>query len=191
MSHLTKQYLAIKSKEPYITEIMCSLAKEFDVVLADLEYRLKSWHSAVEKATVRTKVNDFFKLENMVRYTMVLPEETYGEMANSIMHSCEKYGIHIYMVKNFWNNPDKGYNGVNVRMICKGIRCELQFHTADSLRVKKEENHPVYEQMRNLPADSPEALLMQDILLGIGRTQKRPNGCESISWEKEEEKVAI
>lgn len=185
-TQLTKQYLSIKAKEPYITEIMCSMAKAFRVELSGLEYRLKSWRSAIEKATVRTNINDFFKLADMVRYTMVLPEESYGKLANRILDACEGYGVHVESLINYWNNPNSGYNGVNVQLFCKGLHCELQFHTTDSLRVKMEESHPLYERLRSLRADSPEALTLQEELLRIGRLQKRPGGCESVCWETEE-----
>jgi hypothetical protein len=188
LQKLTEQYKKIKHVEPYITALVCELAKKIDVPLAGLENRLKSWRTTVEKATVRTRLNDLTKINDIVRYTMVLPNDEYGIVANEIISNAEEFGIYVEKVINYWTNDSVGYNGVNITARCKGVKIEIQFHTSDSLRVKNEENHAVYEKYR-MEKDPRKKEEYRKQLIKIGKKQQFPVGYTLIK-EKEKEKQA-
>jgi hypothetical protein len=177
--NLSKEYKEILRKEKLITPIVCQLAKDFKVTLSGLENRVKSWHSAFDKATVRTNLNSFMKMNDMVRYTFVIDAANFGETVNQILSAMDVYGIRVQKVVNYWTDNNVGYNGVNVQTWVKNMKVEIQFHTPDSLRVKTEKNHPVYEKMR-AECDPVKKEQYRRELMYIGDHQARPSGVEDI-----------
>ena len=61
----------------------------------------------------------------------------------------EKQGYKAVEKENYWGGDDD-YDGLHVGLQApNGSRIELQFHTKDSLGVKSEKNHPIYERFRS------------------------------------------
>ena len=84
----------------------------------------------------------------MLRYTYVLPVESFADEFARIRQALEKAGYTVIKVKNTLGDASSAYRGVNTQFETPdGFKFELQFHTKQSLDVK-ERNHALYEEER-------------------------------------------
>lgn len=148
--------LKAKKAEPALTSYTGKLAKKHGGKQEGLDFRLKT-----EKSLARKIGNDVREGKGSVtpqevadrmfdvnRYTTIFPPEKYAAGSQATLDAMRADG-HTLRVKNFWNNPDNPYQGVNVQAIAPdGTPWELQFHTDVSFDVKEHQSHAVYEKLR-------------------------------------------
>lgn len=140
--------------ETIISALLLSLKGKMEVTFAGWEHRLKSLESIHEKIYVRHAVSSIYELKDVIRYTAVCDEEHFGSHVNRCLCILAENNFNIKEVKNYWLNDANPYNGVNVATEILGVAVEIQFHTHDSIRIQKEENHPLYERKRVLEVSS-------------------------------------
>lgn len=152
-------YDRAKAIEPDLTATMLAVAKVNGAEMSGLQYRLKEQDSLERKIDDRAASNGISPEEaaNAIsdanRYTMVAPAENYTDMANAAISTFQDKGFDCN-VKNTWDEGS-AYKGINVAMTSpEGAKVELQFHTPESLSVKMDLNHPLYEEAR-LSSTSP------------------------------------
>lgn len=177
---MSEQYQTIMRREKLITPIVISLAKEFGCGLAGLENRIKSYRSAKEKVSVRSSVNDFFKMNDMVRYTFIVPEETFGNTVNSMIEVMDNYGITVRKAINCWKENCVEYNGIVLLTRIKGINVEIQIHTESSYRTYVSKYVPAYKQYR-AENDEIQKEILHHRLMNISRGQKMPMNADKIN----------
>lgn len=162
-AHILEQAHAI---EPELTEMMRRLAEVHDVELGGLDHRVKGIDSLtrkiqadmLEKGLTAAEVGD--ALFDVNRYTMVVYEDRYAEVAQMVLEQLQAEGATMN-VKNFWLVHDNPYKGINVQVQrASGERFELQFHTPRSLEVKNGPLHELYELQR--VTTDPEMIAVYD-----------------------------
>jgi hypothetical protein len=141
--------------EPEITGIISRVAEENGVTLKGLEFRLKTRESLARKlaSEYRDNVAASYKiieknLGDSIRYTYVIEESQYSKAVMKISEDLKAQGFVPYdsKFKNYWNNPS--YKGINSNWMMGDQLLEIQFHTPESLLVKEEKSHKIYEKQR-------------------------------------------
>lgn len=157
-----KVYARAEAIEPAVTAMMQDVASRNGATMSGLQFKLKGKDSLERKIADRASKRLDKSAEkaaetisDSVRYTMVAEAGNYADMATNAVAEFEAQGYECN-VKNYWEEGNQ-YKGINVAMTSpEGDQIELQFHTPESLAVKMEQNHPLYEQARKLEEDSPE-----------------------------------
>lgn len=90
-----------------------------------------------------------------IRFTLEYPAERYAEGVLSDIQRMNAEGFRLVRLKNLWHAEQ--YKGINTQWRAPetGTRCEVQFHTSESLEAK-ELTHQAYERVRAsaaLPAE--------------------------------------
>lgn len=180
-------------QEPGVTADMQRLAAEGHATLSGLEHRIKSPESMTRKITTESPEfgGDAGKtaahMSDPLRYTMVLDPKNYTSGVEHTLSSLAAKGYNTKRVKNYWERGDN-YNGVNSALRTpQGLPFELQFHTPQSLDVKQNGAHPLYEKFRtsNDPRERYlldrqmtrlfDAVPQPDGILGIPTLKRVPN----------------
>lgn len=151
-----KLFARAQRVEPGITGIISRVASENNATLKGLEHRLKTRDSLARKiaAEYRDNVAASYKiieknLGDSIRYTYVIEESQYSKAVMKISEDLKARGLAPYDSKfrNYWSNPT--YKGINSNWISQdGQLFEIQFHTPQSLQVKEEKSHKIYEKQR-------------------------------------------
>jgi hypothetical protein len=125
-----------------------------------LKNRLKTPESLTRK--IRDKAKDkgipeeeyAAKIGDALRYTMVLPDNSFSDGAQAIMDTIGKQ----YTIKDVENSfvPDNTYKGLHMTLVDgeTGLAAELQLHTESSIAAKGP-SHKLFEKIRD-PATPPE-----------------------------------
>jgi len=94
--------------------------------------------------TVRTALG---AVSDGVRFTLEYPAERYAEGVLADIQRMKAEGFQLTRLKNLWHTHQ--YKGVNSQWRAPetGTRCEIQFHTGESLEAK-ELTHQAYERIR-------------------------------------------
>jgi hypothetical protein len=144
--------LAAREEEPSVTPVLQQLARDAGGELVGLEHRLKKRPSMLRKIRLQAgkhAVKDIV-ISDALRYTMRIEDDPEGSHVKTIVKviaALEAAGHRIVKLKNYWPKGDN-YSGVNsVLKSPSGLQWELQFHTADSLRIQKE-TRDSYEELR-------------------------------------------
>lgn len=161
VSELAKDLLnKAKSNEPAITQFLKSIATDNNAKLAGLENKFKTLKSLTRKLmdSVETRENQSLerqskKIDDSLRYTIILQPDEYKTGYQSILSLIEGKEFRIQNIWNAWGmertTDDTGYRGINVTIISsQNQKFELQFHTEESFRLKTE-THNFYEERRN------------------------------------------
>lgn len=146
-----------KKAEPGITGIISRVANENNVTLKGLEFRLKTKDSLARKIASEYRDNAGAisykiigeKIGDSVRYTYVIDESRYSSSVMKISEDLKARGLSPYdnKFRNYWSNPT--YKGINSNWISQdGQIFEIQFHSPQSLRIKEEKSHKIYEKQR-------------------------------------------
>ncbi len=150
--------------EQSVTPLLQSIAADTEAELAGLDFRLKSVNSLARKIQTDSVLNSVSASEaasnigDALRYTMILPEASFGKSILNVFDSLETAGMTKLKVGNSFN-PGASYMGVNTNFsTAEGQVFELQFHTKDSFNVKQNINHSLYEEAR-LPATPAERII--------------------------------
>ena len=171
IQQLADRYMArAAANEPEVSRILQELAAQQGGTMAGFEHRLKKRDSLLRKIRSRladspdTPVSEIV-IDDALRYTLQVddqPAGRHGEAIRATFAALEAAGHKVDRVKNYWPRGDN-YSGVNTVLLAPdGLPWELQFHTADSFRVKQE-THELYEEMREdaTPAERKRELFRQ------------------------------
>ena len=144
------------ANEPDVSRILQEVAAQQGGTMAGFEHRLKKRDSLLRK--IRSRLADSpdtpvaeIVIDDALRYTLQVddqPPGRHGEAIRATFAALEAAGHAVQRVKNYWPRGDN-YSGVNAVLVAPdGLSWELQFHTADSFRIK-EETHELYEELRD------------------------------------------
>ena len=179
-----------EAMEPEITEIMVGLAEEFDGDLDQLEQRLKSTDGLARKIMSEAEKEHkgdldmaAEKVSDSVRYTMTVDGSRYTESVPEVVKRFEEMGYQV-RVKNFWESGDP-YQGINMKLTKNGVTVEFQMHTPESLQIKVDQLHSIYEEYREINAEeNPDQLgrktLLWEQMIAIANTIPNPDGYEDL-----------
>ena len=148
-------YNKSKEIEPFISKDLCNLALSLGGELKSFEHRLKGIESLKRKIIADSKEyeGDYSRAAHNicdgVRYTVVIDDLEYVEIANNYLQELEKKG---YLVVDFKNNWGKDfYQGFNVRLSPPSTEeiFEIQFHTPYGYQIKEGSTRDLYEVVRD------------------------------------------
>lgn len=135
-----------KEKEPKITEDVFGCIFRNDCEMYGLEHRLKSLSSISRKSKLGKQIND------AVRYTAILPDDTFVSKYKGIKSAMKKKGYTEIKCKNYFQEYRLGnVNHKSVQCSYKdkdGYIFEMQFHTKASQNAK-DKKVPLYEEARD------------------------------------------
>jgi len=150
-----------REQEGAYTELMEQLASEHGGQLVGLEHSLKSADGLTRKIRMDmiekglTEEEAAQQITDANRYTMTFGADEFVAKAQEVQASLSKQGWTMYdhKWKNYFQSGD-AYDGYNTVMENKdtGQLFELQFHTPQSVQIKKQARH-LFERFRVLGAD--------------------------------------
>ena len=170
---------------------MQNIAVKVSAAIIGLENKFKTEESLSRKLlllvkknnsnqSARQKLEKFARRNNdTLRYTFILPADQYAEGFHKAIEKLEQNGFIIPQnrIWNAWKNAgtarDTGYRGINITVISsQNQRFELQFHTAESFRLKTETHH-LYEELRNLKTfDVQREKIIKEILKSAKQVER-------------------
>lgn len=192
---LAEELLAqVKVNEPQITTDLQTISPEVSAEMVGLENKFKTKESLIRKLlllankdkgnqSVRQKLEKFAHRNNdTLRYTFIVPDDKYAKGFYNAIEKLKRNGFVILQnrIWNAWGNAetakDTGYRGINITVISsQKQRFELQFHTAESFRLKTETHH-LYKELRDLKTfDERRAEIIKEILK-LAQQIERPEG---------------
>jgi hypothetical protein len=131
-----------------------------------------------------------------VRFTLQYPIERYAEGVLAAVQRIKAEGFHLVKLKNLWHAEQ--YKGVNSQWRAPETetRCEMQFHTSESLEAK-ELTHEAYERIRAAAAqprderDLAEEQELEDFQSRANAIIVTPPGTDAIEnfREKPEKRI--
>ncbi|NIM22470.1 MAG: hypothetical protein GTN64_08680 [Candidatus Latescibacteria bacterium] len=155
---------ADKKIEPEITDLVTSLANKLGGDMSGIEHRVKSQESLIRKTRMDMIEKDLSEedalaaISDTVRYTMLFDGDKYVDNVLEVQKVLEDAGYQKYdqKWKNYWR-PGDDYDGYNTVYVHgeTGQRFELQFHTFDSIKIKKR-SHEIYKELRTVPEGEVE-----------------------------------
>jgi hypothetical protein len=146
------------------------IADSHSAQMVGLEYRVKSEESLARKIAdraadrarlargmsmaeaVRLESQNDRSMNDVLRYTFVVSEAQYATTHRETIAALEAQGFHHLRDFNAWERvgtrTEMGYRGINSTFRApNGQLFELQFHTAETVRMKTE-LHSLYEEWR-------------------------------------------
>lgn len=181
-----KEINKIKPAELKITDDLKTIASANDSELANLQYRFKSVESlarkiesdAIEKEISFEEAADL--ITDKLRYTIVSKNDQFTDNYFKTVNKLKKKGYKVIRIKNTFKDGAT-YKGVNTLVKNNnGVIFELQYHTNESLQLKENELHKLYEKQRLLPKSSKEYNDLKKEMINISSRIKNPKGVESI-----------
>lgn len=193
--HLAELLLAeAKENEPQITADLSSIATAVAAKIAGLENKFKTEESLTRKLlllagkdksnqTSKQKLEKFARRNNYtLRYTFIFQTEKYARGFQATIEQLKKSGFEIppNRIWNAWKTAetaqDTGYRGFNITVVSsQKQRFELQFHTAESFRLKTE-THRLYEELRNSKTFDERREEIIKEMLSRAKQVERPKG---------------
>ncbi len=183
-----------KENEPKITADLQTIASQVSAEMVGLENKFKIEESLIRKLLLlankdkthksfEQKLKKFARLNNdALRYTFVFPNEKYAKGFQSAIEKLKQNGFVIPQnrIWNAWENAetakDTGYRGINITVISsQNQRFELQFHTAESFRLKTE-THDFYEELRDLKTSDERRKEIIEEMRRLAKEVERPKG---------------
>jgi len=179
------KYAEAAAAEPAITATMEKVSEKVGGKMAGLEFRLKTEESLARKIDANAvkyggdREEAAANISDANRYTMTFEPQGYSNGIVEAVRDLENEGYSLN-VKNYWNE-DNPYKGVNVAATAPdGTKFELQFHTPESLDVKENALHGLYEQFRAAPDESTR-LDLHNQMVAISAQTVVPSGIEQLS----------
>ncbi len=181
--------------EPAISLDVSGLVEPEYSELRGFEHRLKTIRSLRRKIIADSKdyqgsyLEAANNLSDVVRYTIVIPDELYVEKVDEYLNKLESIGYTIIDFKNNWGKDT--CQGYNVRLGNKdgNGRFELQFHTPFGYQIKEGSTRDLYEVIRDENADL-EAVILKIKAEKLRRAlQKRvpvPKGAIEYKYNRKE-----
>lgn len=189
-----KLLVEAKENEPDITENLQNIASEVSAEMVELENKFKSEESLARKLSlfaakdkskqsIQQKLAKFARRNNdALRYTFIIQNDDYRQDIRNTIERLEKSGFQIppNRIWNAWENAgtqaDSGYRGVNITVISSQThKFELQFHTAESFRLKTETHH-LYRELRDLGTSDERRKEIVEETLRLAKRIERPKG---------------
>jgi len=178
--------------EPEVTKIMTTLAETLDGDLDQLDQRLKSTDSLARK--IKDDANKDFegdidqsaeKVSDSIRYTMTVDGSRYTDSVRRVIARFEQMGYEV-RVKNFWEGGDP-YQGINMKLTKNGVTVEFQMHTPESLQIKVDQLHEIYEEYRKIDTEKGQDLdkldakmLFWEKMIGIASQIPNPDNYDEL-----------
>jgi hypothetical protein len=119
------------------------------------------------------------KIADGVRFTLEYPAERYAEGVLADVNRIKAEGFQLIKLKNLWHADQ--YKGVNSQWRAPetGTRCEIQFHTPESLEAK-ELTHGAYERIRSKNTPPAEERDLEDFQRRANTPLVTPPGTDRI-----------
>jgi hypothetical protein len=119
------------------------------------------------------------KIADGVRFTLEYSSERYARGVLADVDRIKAEGFQLIRLKNLWNTDQ--YKGVNSQWRAPetGTRCEIQFHTAESLEAK-ELTHGAYERTRSKSSSPEEVRELEDFQRRANAPLVTPPGTDRI-----------
>jgi hypothetical protein len=158
---------------------MKEMGAKYGLKLEGLKFRLKSQESLTRKIAAEAQIKGkdpaaiAREISDANRYTMIAEPSGYRAAAQSVIEDLRSKGYEA-QVKNYWQEGSN-YKGVNVALVDhEGNKIELQFHTPESFALKENENHPLYEEYRQLTAGTPRAVELNNQMVANSARLETP-----------------
>ena len=119
------------------------------------------------------------KIADGVRFTLEYSSERYAKGVLADVDRIKAEGFQLIKLKNLWNADQ--YKGVNSQWRAPetGTRCEIQFHTEESLEAK-ELTHGAYERTRSKSSSPEEVQELEDFQRRANALLVTPLGTDRI-----------
>jgi hypothetical protein len=119
-------------------------------------------------------------MNDTLRYTFVVDTEHFGSTFSSIRDALRENGYEITKIKNTLQYSDVMYRGINTTVTGEdGYKFEIQFHTAQSLKVK-DSNHKLYEEYRLDGTPEKRAFKLEQMMVKNSNGIRLPKGVENV-----------
>lgn len=184
LPYILEEYNNIRKLEPNITNDVKDIVNQLDLKLEGLDFRLKTRESLGRKI-IKDSIDDgvsgkeaFDKLKDVVRYTTVLPEDTFTEKYFEMQELIKSKGYSIIKVKNTWEKGSN-YKGINTTLKKDKLNFEMQYHTDLSLQVK-EKLHILYEEERLITTSLERKKELKEEMIKLSESIPEPKGVEKI-----------
>ena len=184
LPYILEEYNNIRKLEPNITNDVKDIVNQLELKLEGLDFRLKTRESLGRKI-IKDSIDDgvsgkeaFDKLKDVVRYTTVLPEDTFTEKYFEMQELIKSKGYSIIKVKNTWEKGSN-YKGINTTLKKDKLNFEMQYHTDLSLQVK-EKLHILYEEERLITTSLERKKELKEEMIKLSESIPEPKGVEKI-----------
>ena len=185
---LEKLYNDFVLKEPKITEEIEEIVKKSKGFLTGLENRIKTKESLLRKIEIETLKEEITeykalkKIQDILRYTVILNLENFVEDYYSIVSLLSKKNYILIKVENTWKNGNV-YKGINTVLEKDDIKIEIQYHTEESYNLKEKILHKLYEEYRDTNTVKSRKKELQKEMKKISLKIKNPKGIGDINGE--------
>lgn len=178
----------INKIEPEITKFLKDVSNSENSELFGLDYRIKTKESLIRKIISDSKEKAIpikettNQINDILRYTMINDDESFTYKYFKIIEKMKEKGYNIIRVKNTFVDGVT-YKGINTLVQTKsGDIFELQFHTPESIKVKEDDLHKIYEKQRllNKNKDKKKWDSLTEEMIQISNTIPIPKNVERI-----------
>ena len=153
-----------------------------------LKYHIKSEQSLIRKIVTESIENKYSasdvlvqNVKDALRYTMLVDDANYVQATLATIEDMKEMGWKSFKVKNTWG-PGSDYKGVNTAWANpQGQYVELQFHTPVSFKVKMNQAHEIYEEIRLVGTTQARKDVLNDKLVDIYKSVPEPRGWNEIN----------
>tara|TARA_Y100000310_G_scaffold291628_1_gene319707 strand:+ start:14 stop:1228 length:1215 start_codon:yes stop_codon:yes gene_type:complete len=182
---------AIRKAELYMKDsdsMFKRLATKHGGKMEGLEFHVKSEESLIRKIVTESIENKYGaadvliqNVKDALRYTMLVDDANYVKTTLATIEDMKSMGWKNFKVKNTWG-PGSGYKGVNTAWANpSGQYVELQFHTSVSFRVKMDQAHKIYEEIRLVGTTRARKKELKSMLVDIYKNVPEPTGWNRIN----------
>lgn len=166
-----------KNAEPSVTSDLKEISKSLGIDLAGMDFRLKTLDSLTRKISNEPDS----KMRDVVRYTSISNPKNMVKDVEAFIAELDKRGYTVSAVKNYWNNLENPYNGINANFLTpEKYEFELQFHTKGSFDLKNGPLHEIYEKFRVLDPLSSEATKLKNEMDQLSKSLERPQNIDKV-----------
>jgi len=147
-------YLKASNNVDGISDIIKTISNDTSTKLEGYEHRLKTKESIKRKLKGEYLENPGMSLKEVeqsiydsIRYTYNINNLNYTKDVQIIYNKLIEKGLTPIRYRNYWDNPT--YKGLHFNFKDKtGQIIEIQMHTPQSILVKEQKSHKIYEVMR-------------------------------------------
>tara|TARA_Y100000034_G_scaffold135349_1_gene206933 strand:- start:2232 stop:4274 length:2043 start_codon:yes stop_codon:yes gene_type:complete len=169
-------------------DLLIRLAKKNGGKMEGLAYHMKGEASLIRKIVTESIENGYNarnvlvqNIKDALRYTMIVDDANYTKTMLKTIQDMKDMGWRNFKVKNTWG-PNSGYKGVNTAWANpNGQYVELQFHTPVSFRVKMDQAHKIYEEIRLVGTTKARKKELNKMLVQIYKSVDDPIDYRLIS----------
>ena len=181
---------AIRKAKLYVDDtdsMFKKLATKHGGKMEGLAYHIKSEDSLIRKIVTESMENKYNardvlvqNVKDALRYTMLVDDANYVKATLSTIEDMKDMGWQSFKVKNTWETGSS-YKGVNTAWANPyGQYVELQFHTPVSFKVKMDQAHKIYEEIRLVGTTQARKTELNNVLKKVYEDVPAPSGWEQI-----------